>query len=55
MQIKLFNSLGKNITELNLEEEINIYLCGPTVYDHIHLGNLKPIIIFDVLIRLFTY
>jgi cysteinyl-tRNA synthetase len=30
----------------------NIYLCGPTVYDHIHIGNLRPVIVFDVLHRL---
>src|SRR5690349_5452809 len=57
MKLRLFNSLGKKITETNLDSQqpINIYLCGPTVYDHIHLGNLRPIIIFDVLYRLLLY
>jgi cysteinyl-tRNA synthetase len=52
--LQLFNSLKKKITQLNLQpnQAINIYLCGPTVYDHIHIGNLRPVIIFDVLHRL---
>src|SRR6185295_9831614 len=52
--LRLFNSLEKKITELNLQPDqtITIYLCGPTVYDHIHIGNLRPVIIFDVLHRL---
>jgi len=54
MELQLFNSLGKTITKLNPQsgQIINIYLCGPTVYDHIHVGNLRPIIIFDILHRL---
>src|SRR6185436_8427120 len=54
MELQLFNSLKKKITQLNLQpgQTVNIYLCGPTVYDHIHIGNLRPIIIFDVLHRL---
>jgi cysteinyl-tRNA synthetase len=52
--LQLFNSLGKKTTNLNLQsnQTVNIYLCGPTVYDHIHVGNLRPVIIFDILHRL---
>src|SRR3954470_20926103 len=55
--LQLFNSLKKRITQLNLQpnQTINIYLCGPTVYDHIHIGNLRPVIIFDVLHRLLLH
>ncbi|KLL02344.1 MAG: cysteinyl-tRNA synthetase [Mycoplasmataceae bacterium RC_NB112A] len=57
MELHLFNSLQKKITKLNLQtgQIINIYLCGPTVYDHIHLGNLRPVIIFDILHRLLLH
>ena len=57
MELKLFNSLKNRITKLNLQsgQTINIYLCGPTVYDHIHIGNLRPVIIFDVLHRLLLH
>lgn len=33
-------------------ENIRMYVCGPTVYDHAHIGNARPIIVFDVLFRL---
>ncbi|WNE40571.1 MAG: Cysteine--tRNA ligase [Mycoplasmataceae bacterium] len=52
--LQLFNSLGKKTTSLDLQKGqfVNIYLCGPTVYDHVHIGNLRPVIIFDILHRL---
>lgn len=34
------------------DKHVRLYLCGPTVYNDIHLGNLRPIIVFDVLNRL---
>jgi len=37
---------------INSDKVVNIYLCGPTVYNHVHIGNLRPVIIFDVLHRL---
>src|SRR3954470_19639888 len=54
MEIQLFNSLENNITKTDLQpgQNVNIYLCGPTVYDHIHIGNLRSVIIFDILHRL---
>ena len=52
--LKLFNSLTNKVDELELvsSKTVKIYLCGPTVYEHIHIGNLRPVIIFDVLQRL---
>lgn len=52
--MRLFNSLDQKIKNIN-EKVVNIYLCGPTVYNYIHIGNARPIIIFDVLIRLLTF
>ncbi|HEX7389331.1 MAG TPA: cysteine--tRNA ligase, partial [Acidiphilium sp.] len=31
---------------------VRLYLCGPTVYDHVHIGNARPVVVFDVLVRL---
>jgi len=54
MKLQLFNSRKKKVDFLDLKpgKNINIYLCGPTVYDHVHLVNLRPVIVFDVLHRL---
>lgn len=48
--MKLYSSLNKQIIEIN-EEVVNIYNCGPTVYNDIHIGNARPLIVFDVLQR----
>ena len=34
------------------EGAVGMYVCGPTVYDYAHIGNARPVIIFDVLFRL---
>ncbi|MCE8163079.1 MAG: cysteine--tRNA ligase [Candidatus Moeniiplasma glomeromycotorum] len=54
IKLKLFNSLKKKVSELIIYpgQKINLYLCGPTVYGPVHLGNLRPVIIFDLLHRL---
>jgi cysteinyl-tRNA synthetase len=33
-------------------EHISVYVCGPTVYDYVHIGNGRPAVVFDVLVRL---
>jgi cysteinyl-tRNA synthetase len=57
MELRLFNSLENRINKFNFQpgQAINIYLCGPTVYDYIHIGNLRSVIIFDILHRLLLY
>jgi cysteinyl-tRNA synthetase len=35
--------------------EVSMYICGPTVYNYIHIGNARPMIVFDTLRRLFEY
>ena len=36
-------------------QNLRMYLCGPTVYDRAHLGNARPVIVFDVLNRLLSH
>ena len=35
-----------------IESKVGMYVCGPTVYDFAHIGNARPLVIFDVLCRL---
>ncbi|MFP6715541.1 MAG: cysteine--tRNA ligase [Alphaproteobacteria bacterium] len=57
MMLHLYNTLNRKKVEfVPLDEEhVRVYVCGPTVYDHIHVGNARPIIIFDVLYRLLQH
>ena len=52
--LKLYNTLGKKLENFNPinSENIRIYACGPTVYDSIHIGNARPLVVFDILVRL---
>ena len=36
-------------------DNVRMYLCGPTVYDRAHLGNARPVLVFDVLFRLLRH
>ncbi len=53
--MKLYNSMTNKIEEfIPLHEgKVNMYVCGPTVYNHAHIGNARPIIVFDTLRRVF--
>lgn len=53
--IKLYNSKTKQIEEFKpiKENEVSMYVCGPTVYNHAHIGNARPLIVFDTLRRVF--
>ncbi|MCL2368008.1 MAG: cysteine--tRNA ligase, partial [Oscillospiraceae bacterium] len=55
--MKLFNTLtNQKETFTPIEEKhVKMYVCGPTVYDYIHVGNARPIILFDVLRRYFEF
>ena len=55
--MKVFNTLTRNKDELVpiTPGEYKIYACGPTVYNYIHIGNARPICIFDVLRRYLEY
>ena len=49
--MKLYNSYSQTIEELKPIEEgkISMYVCGPTVYNYPHIGNARPIVVFDTL------
>lgn len=53
--VKLFNSLGNRIEEFVplVPGKVSIYVCGPTVYNSPHIGNMRPVIVFDTWRRLF--
>ena len=54
MNIQLFSTLSsKHETFIPGDKNrITMYVCGPTVYNHIHIGNARPIVVFDTLFRL---
>lgn len=55
--MKIFNTLTRQKDEFQPinEGKVGIYVCGPTVYDYIHIGNARPMIVFDTLRRYFEY
>ena len=55
--MKIYNTLSGTIEEFKTIEEnrINMYVCGPTVYSYAHVGNMCPVIIFDMVYRYFKY
>ena len=57
MEIKLYNSLSNKVETFVSQEEgkLSMYVCGPTVYNYPHIGNMRPVVVFDVLRRFFTY
>lgn len=57
MNIRLYNSLTNRVEDFRplREGEMSCYVCGPTVYNYVHVGNLRPVVVFDVLRRLFLY
>ena len=55
--MKIYNTLTRQKEEfkpLN-EDEVNIYVCGPTVYNYFHIGNARPFVVFDTLRRYLEY
>ena len=54
MPLVLYNTLtrGKEVFEPLTPGHVGMYVCGPTVYDRAHIGNARPVIVFDVLYRL---
>ena len=53
-ELKIYNSLTKkkeNFIPIS-NDKIGMYVCGPTVYDYPHIGNARPLVVFDILYRL---
>ena len=55
--MKVYNSLTDKKEEFKEIEKgkINMYVCGPTVYSYAHVGNMLPVIVFDMIYRYFKY
>jgi cysteinyl-tRNA synthetase len=55
--LKLYNTLTRAKEEFRPRAPSNVrmYVCGPTVYDYAHIGNARPLIVFDVLFRLLRH
>lgn len=55
MEVKLYNSLSNQVEVFKplKENEVTCYVCGPTVYNYVHIGNMRPVVTFDLLRRLF--
>ena len=55
--MKLYNTLTRKKEEFVPVEEgkVSMYVCGPTVYNYIHIGNARPMIVFDTVRRYFEY
>ncbi len=57
MNIRIYNSLTNKIEDFKpiKENEVSMYVCGPTVYNYPHIGNARPVVFFDTVARLFKY
>jgi cysteinyl-tRNA synthetase len=55
--LRLYNTLTRSKDDFRPLDSANVrmYVCGPTVYDYAHIGNARPVIVFDVLFRLLRH
>ena len=55
--MKIFNTMTRKKEELTplVPGEYRIYVCGPTVYNYVHIGNARPVVVFDTLRRYLEY
>ena len=55
--MKIYNSLTDKMEEFKpiKENEVTMYVCGPTVYNYVHIGNMRPVITFDMVYKYFKY
>ncbi len=57
MNIKFYNSLSNSLEDFKTikNNKVSMYVCGPTVYNYPHIGNMRPVVVFDTLRRFLTY
>ena len=57
MKITFYNSLTNSLQEFKPihDGKVSMYVCGPTVYNYPHIGNMRPVVVFDTLRRFLTY
>ena len=57
MKITFYNSLTNKLEEFKTIHpgEVSMYVCGPTVYNYPHIGNMRPVVVFDTLRRFLSY
>ena len=57
MGLRIYNSLTNKIEDFKplKENKVTMYVCGPTVYSTIHIGNARPVVFFDIVKRYLTY
>ena len=55
--MKIYNTMTNRLEEFIPVEKgkVKLYVCGPTVYNYIHIGNARPVVVFDTLARFFKY
>lgn len=55
--MKIYNSLTDKLEEFKTikENEVTMYVCGPTVYNYVHIGNMRPVLTFDMVRNYFEY
>ena len=56
-EIKFYNTLTNKIEEFKpiKEGEVSMYVCGPTVYNDPHIGNMRPVVFFDTFRKYLEY
>lgn len=55
--MRIYNSMTDKLEEFVpiKEKEVSMYVCGPTVYNYVHIGNMRPVITFDMVANYFKY
>ena len=57
MKVNFYNSLTNKVEEFKPihDGQVSMYVCGPTVYNYPHIGNMRPVVVFDTLRRFLSY